>query len=103
MLERISVEVTNRCGKGCSFCYSSSHPEGESRWDADALTELALDCAQHGVRAISFGGGEPLEWPPLEEVLARTQGALFRSLTSNGLLLGDARLDRLARVRPDKI
>jgi hypothetical protein len=105
VLERISVEVTNRCHKGCSFCYSSSNPDGDTRWTADELVAFAADCARSGVRAISFGGGEPLEWEPMLDVLARTRGLLFRSMTTNGLLLDEARLDALAApsVRPEKI
>jgi len=105
VIERISVEVTNRCHKGCAFCYSSSNPEGESRWTSDDLVAFAADCAAHGVRAMSLGGGEPLEWAPLLDVLARTRGLLFRSMTTNGLLLDEGRLDALAApaVAPDKI
>jgi hypothetical protein len=103
VIERISVEVTNRCHKGCSFCYSSSNPEGESRWTADELVSFAADCARGGVRAMSLGGGEPLQWEPLLDVLARTRGLLFRSMTTNGLGLDEARLDALAAVAPEKI
>jgi organic radical activating enzyme len=100
-MERISVEVSNRCGKGCSFCYSSSNPAGESEWNAEDLSAFAIDCAANGVRAISFGGGEPLEWPALDEVLARTRGKMFRSLTTNGLHLSSKRLAQLPM--PEKI
>jgi hypothetical protein len=31
-LERVSVEVTNRCAKACWFCYNHSRPEGATRW-----------------------------------------------------------------------
>ena len=35
-------------------------------------------------KAVSFGGGEPLQYDDLFAVLERLRGTLFRSLTSNG-------------------
>ena len=36
-IERLSVELTNRCGKGCAFCYNASRPAGETRWTPDEV------------------------------------------------------------------
>jgi hypothetical protein len=103
IVERVSVELTNRCGKGCWFCYNGSRPTGEVRWRADELVAFARSLAAHGTRAISLGGGEPLEAPDLLfPVLAALDGVLFRSLTTSGLLLDDM-LDRLVAARPDKV
>lgn len=102
-LERISIEVTNRCGKACWFCYNHSLPEGETRWHGDELVAFVADCAAHGVKAVSFGGGEPLQYDDLFSVLERLHGTLFRSLTSNGLLLHGERLERLIAAAPDKV
>jgi MoaA/NifB/PqqE/SkfB family radical SAM enzyme len=102
-LERLSVELTNRCAKGCSFCYNASHPEGPVEWALEELVAFVEDVARHGVRAVSFGGGEPLEYAPLFPLLARLRGTLFRSLTTNGLLLDEPTLDALAAVAPEKV
>jgi molybdenum cofactor biosynthesis enzyme MoaA len=102
-LDRISIEVTNRCAKACWFCYNHSLPEGDTRWTADELVSFVSDCAAHGVKAVSFGGGEPLQYDDLFQVLERLRGMLFRSLTSNGLLLQGERLERLVAAKPDKI
>jgi MoaA/NifB/PqqE/SkfB family radical SAM enzyme len=102
-LDRISIEVTNRCAKACWFCYNHSLPEGETRWTADELVSFVGDCAAHGIKAVSFGGGEPLQYHDLFAVLARLRGTLFRSLTSNGLLLHGERLERLIAAAPDKV
>lgn len=103
VLDRISVELTNQCAKHCAFCYNHSGPEGATSWTADELVGLASDCAAHGVRALSLGGGEPLQVPELLfEVLDRLRGVCFRSFTSNGLLL-DGRMDEVVAAAPDKV
>src|SRR5262245_39825273 len=102
-LDRISIEVTNRCAKACWFCYNHSQPEGSTCWRPDELVELGSDCAANGVQAVSFGGGEPLQYEGLFDVLERLRGVLFRSITTNGLLLDAAMLDRLVAAGPEKV
>lgn len=103
MLERISIELTNQCGKHCHFCYNHSHPTGATQWEVDELVDFVTDCALAGTKAISLGGGEPLEYPHLCELLERLNGVVFRSFTTNGLLLDADWIERLVRVAPDKI
>jgi MoaA/NifB/PqqE/SkfB family radical SAM enzyme len=102
-LERVSIEVTNACSKACWFCYNASRPEGETRWLPEELVAFVTDCAGHGIQAVSFGGGEPLQYPGLFAVLERLRGVLFRSITTNGLGLVGATLDRLVASAPDKV
>jgi molybdenum cofactor biosynthesis enzyme MoaA len=102
-LERISIEVTNRCAKACWFCYNHSQPEGDTAWTVEELEAFVRDCAAHGVKAVSFGGGEPLQFDGLFDLLARLRGVLFRSITSNGLLLTGPVLEKLMEAAPDKV
>lgn len=103
-IERLSIELTNRCDKGCGFCYNESGPGGDTRWTVDEVLALVGDCAANGVRAVSFGGGEPLQYDGVFEVLDGLRGILFRSLTTNGLPLADRTVfDRLVAARPDKV
>lgn len=103
-IERLSIELTERCGKGCGFCYNGSNRDGGTSWELDALCAFVLDCAAHGTRAFSFGGGEPLEAPELLwPVLDALRGRAFRSLTTNGLLLDAAVVARLAGTVVDKV
>lgn len=101
-MERLSIELTDRCDRACAFCYAHATAEGGRAWAADDVVALVRDCAANGTRAVSFGGGEPLQYPALADVLARTRGLVFRSLTTSGLLL-DAALPSLVRCRPEKI
>ncbi len=102
-VERISIEVTNQCAKACWFCYNHSHPAGTTGWAAEELVAFVGDCAANGVRAVSFGGGEPLQYPELFPVLEGLRGRLFRSLTTNGLLLNEAMLERIVAAAPEKV
>ncbi len=102
-IERLSIELTNRCAKACWFCYNHSHAGGNEHWTADELVPFIEDCVSHGTRAVSFGGGEPLEFSAVYEVLARLKAQVFRSLTTNGLLLDAGHRERLAAADPDKV
>jgi MoaA/NifB/PqqE/SkfB family radical SAM enzyme len=101
-VERLSIELTNRCQKGCWFCYNHSGPTGATQWSIDEVVSFVSDCAHHGIRAVSFGGGEPLQFDGLWNVVRELQGRVFRSLTTNGLLL-DQQIDRLIEAAPDKV
>jgi sulfatase maturation enzyme AslB (radical SAM superfamily) len=103
MLERISIELTNQCNKACWFCYNTSRPHGPTSWTVEEVNRLVRDCAANGVRAVSFGGGEPLQFPGLFDLLALLDGVLFRSITTNGQLLNGELLEKLRAARPDKV
>jgi hypothetical protein len=103
MLDRISIELTNRCAKACWFCYNHSQPGGDTCWTPNEVIAFVRDCAAHGVKAVSFGGGEPLQYDGLCDVLIGLRGVLFRSLTTNGLLLHGPVLERLVAAAPDKV
>jgi organic radical activating enzyme len=102
-LERLSIEVTNQCAKACWFCYNHSHADGATEWTPDELVGFVTDCAAHGIKAVSFGGGDPLQYDGLFDVLRRLRGTLFRSITTNGLLLHGDKLDALLDAAPDKV
>lgn len=103
-VERISVELTNRCGKACWFCYNASRPDGPTGWTFEDLLPFVCDCAACGVRAVSFGGGEPLESSDVFTIVRALDGKLFRSVTTNGLpLLRESTLAALVDSRPDKV
>ncbi len=52
---------------------------------------------------MSFGGGEPLEYGGLFEILTKLQGVLHRSITTNGLLLDAQNLRLLDKTKPEKV
>jgi hypothetical protein len=103
LLQRLSIELTNRCGKACHFCYANSTPAGATAWTVSDLVAFLEDCATNGLRAVSFGGGEPFEYAGVFDVLAELRGKLFRSITTNGFHLKGPTLEKLLAVRPDKV
>jgi len=102
-VERVSIELTQRCKKACWFCYNESHPKGGTEFRPNEVMAFVRDLAAHGVRAVSFGGGEPLEYEGVFDILHELRGIIFRSLTTNGLPLRDERVvAALAAAAPDK-
>lgn len=103
IVERLSIELTNQCSKHCFFCYNGSHPAGNTSWTPEEIVSFVKDCAAKGTQAVSLGGGEPLKYPYLFDVLHQLKGVLFRSVTSNGLLLRGQLLNKLVEAAPDKV
>lgn len=103
-VQRISIEITNRCQKGCSFCYNASGNQGSTRWTPSSLVEFLLSCQGAGTEAVSFGGGEPLLFEGLFDVLTELKGTLFRTVTTNGMLLDQQETFKtLVDSQPDKV
>lgn len=105
LVDRISIEPSRFCSKGCSFCYNGSSLAGRDGFSAAEVIALARDCAANGVKSVSIGGGEPLEWSGLFETLEALRGVLGRSFTTNGLELirRPTLYDDIVRARPDKV
>ena len=103
-LEVVSLEPSRRCSKGCAFCYNGSNPDAGGDWSVNEVVEFARDLSRGGVRVLSFGGGEPLEWPGIFDALVELQGTLARTLTTNGLPLAHSgTFTNLIRASPEKV
>lgn len=91
--------LTNACNLRCGFC--SRDARAESRWDEASAFELLAGLARSGVLEVALGGGEPLAFRGLDALLARLRAEtpLAVHLTTNGVLLDDARLARLGPLR----
>lgn len=94
--ETVHVAITAHCNHDCPGCYvprSTTEPElSPAEW-----CRLIDQWAQMRVFQLAVGGGEPLLYPGLFEVLthARAQG-IVPSLTTNGTLLTAETVRRLA-------
>jgi radical SAM protein with 4Fe4S-binding SPASM domain len=91
----VHLAVTARCGAGCEGCYLDARPDGVEPPREALLREMdALRDA--GVFTVAFGGGEPTTRDDLDVLAeaARARG-ITPVLTTSGLGLSDARLERL--------
>lgn len=73
----LDVSITNRCNKGCDFCYRNSASVGNDITLADY--QIIIDNAKLcGVQQIAIGGGEPTLHPHFCDILEITR--------SNGII-----------------
>lgn len=104
MIEQISIDLSNYCSKGCPFCYNSSNRDGATSWQPTEVIEFAKSCINGGVKAVSLGGGEPLEYQGVFDVIEALYPLVYLTLTTNGLPLDSpAIIESLKRHKPDKI
>ncbi|HHU26246.1 MAG TPA: radical SAM protein [Bacteroidales bacterium] len=104
MIEIISIDISNFCSKQCHFCYNGSNKQGSSLWKPREVIDFGMDCVAHGVQAISLGGGEPLEYEGVFEIISALSKACYLTITSNGLPLEEGEvLRKLIEANPDKI
>lgn len=96
--ETVHVAVTTRCNQSCPGCYVPRR-EGKSELTVADWCDLIAQWAQMWVFQIAVGGGEPLLYDGLFEVLAcaREQG-LVPNLTTNGTLLDVDTVRRLQQA-----
>ena len=91
----VHLAVTARCGAGCEGCYIDARPDGlePPRDDIERRLDAMSDA---GVFTVAFGGGEPTTRDDIDVLAA---AALDRGitpvLTTSGLGLTDARIDKL--------
>lgn len=96
MTTLVSIELTNFCTKGCPFCYSKSTSKGQTFWTPAVLELFIRDLAAHGIEAVSFGGGEPLQYDGLWDLFERIRDVgIFKSMTTSGLPLSPGIIERL--------
>ncbi|MDB4954612.1 MAG: Radical domain protein [Myxococcales bacterium] len=90
------LQLTNRCGAGCTGCYTGASPQGgPNEWGLVEWTRAIDALADAGVFHVALGGGESAVLPWLGELAdhARRRG-IIPNLTTSGL----EGLDRLLAV-----
>ncbi len=92
----VHLAVTSRCAAGCEGCYLDARPDGHEprREELVGVLDALRDA---GVFTVAFGGGEPTTREDIGLLAqeARARG-LTPVLTTSGLGLSSAKIDRLA-------
>jgi MoaA/NifB/PqqE/SkfB family radical SAM enzyme len=95
----VQVHPTRRCNLRCLHCYSASGPEQRDQLYASLLERALTDAYAEGYRVASFSGGEPTLYKDLPRLLTHAKSCGMRTtVTSNGMLLDERRLQGLAGV-----
>lgn len=100
-ISHIFLVVTKNCNMKCKYCFVEQEPENITLQVAlDAVEYIAKNAKEYGeIPSINFFGGEPLlRWHdiivPLTLYIRGRYGKNFSlSMTSNGLLLDEEKLD----------
>jgi MoaA/NifB/PqqE/SkfB family radical SAM enzyme len=91
------VHPTRRCNLSCLHCYSNSSPRERDSLGSGFICEAISGARQQGYEVASFSGGEPVLYRDLDVLLRHAKSLGMRTtVTSNGTLLNEARLERLA-------
>lgn len=92
----IHLHPTLQCNLACSHCYSESDPWKKTALEPEELVRSLRVLRSEGYALISFSGGEPLVYRPLEQVVEAVKDMGYRiSMISNGLLVNDRNEDVL--------
>lgn len=82
--ELVDIKITNKCNKGCNFCYQNSVPEGKHAKFSDVV-RLADILSRWKVFEVAIGGGEPTLHPRFEDIIKyfRSKGIIPNVSTRN--------------------
>jgi len=91
------IEVVGKCNERCVHCYADSAPEVDTALSRDQVLAILDDAKKIGFPRVQFTGGDPLLCSFLPEVVERAHAlGLFPEIYTNGLLLSEKLLERLA-------
>ncbi len=109
----LRLSLTARCNLACTYC-CPTNAESDARLTLSAQLAVIRGACELGARSLRLTGGEPLLSDRLEPLLqavasgrADPEDPLSRlrdvALTSNGMLLSEARAGQLRRLGLDRI
>lgn len=102
MKER-KIRLTSQCNYQCFYCSEYGRDTGHVPWE-EVLSQCE-EAAKQGICRIELGGGEPLLYPNLTELIRKvkkTEGIHRVSIFTNGSLLKD-RIGELTEAGLDEI
>ena len=90
--------VCRHCNMTCPHCYAAAGPAASERDLSTAEAMAVIDSmADAGIKVVIFSGGEPLLRHDLLELIVHATGrGISAQLSTNGVLIDDAKADALA-------
>ena len=101
----VLAELTHRCPLQCPYCSNPLELERASgELDTAAWTRVMDQAAAMGVLQIHFSGGEPTVRKDLEDLVGHAAAlGLYSNLITAGVLLDEARIERLSEAGLDHV
>jgi MoaA/NifB/PqqE/SkfB family radical SAM enzyme len=95
---RVIFNFTSKCNMGCAFCYIpfDGHPIEQT-----AAIDVLDEVLRRGPLSITFGGGDPLMYPFLEQLISTVRKqtpSVFLQLDTNGIACTPDRLLSITRA-----
>lgn len=100
-LERVFIEVTDRCNLKCAHCYMSASSEisGEQLLTLDELKDIIKKADEMGVYRMDFTGGELFFRDDISAILqAAADAFMITNIFTNGTMLDQKRVEYLAAL-----
>ncbi|HEX3043582.1 MAG TPA: radical SAM protein [Bacillota bacterium] len=99
---KMSIMVTSKCNSRCIYCDSwkmerASAPSAVNGPTVEDINRLCAAAKKLGVQEVSLSGGEPLLRSDLEELITLLSQEFKVLVTTNGMLLSEERVARLAK------
>ena len=95
LIETVNLHVWPKCNLNCVYCYQT-FPERRPSLPLTSWCEILELLQRHGVRRVTFSGGEPTLHPDLGGMLARARAiGLQTSIVTNGARISDDMLEML--------
>lgn len=104
VLERLDIELTERCNNNCIHCYINlpcDDPAMERELSTGALEKILIEAASLGCLTVRFTGGEPLIRDDFEEIYLFTRRLGIKIvLFTNATLITPHLADLFSQIPP---
>lgn len=93
---RVWMYSNYHCNLACAYCLTESSPDSPRRaLTASQMQAIADQASELGFTDLGITGGEPFLSPEMPAIVAKLAAVLPTVVLTNGMLLSDARLERM--------
>lgn len=97
MFETVSFHVVKPCNMGCKFCYATFEDFNvSSQLTIEEVRIILRKLYNAGVQKVTFAGGEPMLWKPLDYALMYAKDlGMTTSIITNGAMIKHGWLEKM--------